>query len=134
MHRIGLSVTNPRQAPKIFSWTTSAGTPLPALFMTSSISVLCFFASFIGSGKLWGWLQNIVGVSNQVCKTMIFCLEEILIRSFFQIAWLSIGLSSWRFRKAWIQQGRPLADLKYRASWTWPWGPPFVVRSLYLYV
>ncbi|KAF8170950.1 amino acid permease-domain-containing protein [Pholiota molesta] len=109
----GLSVTTPRQAPKIFSWTTSAGTPLPALAMTSSISVLCFFTSFIGSGELWGWLQNIVGVSNQ-------------------IAWLSIGLSSWRFRKAWIKQGRPLGDLKYRSSWTWPWGPPFVVSASYL--
>ncbi|KAF9485823.1 hypothetical protein BDN70DRAFT_870714 [Pholiota conissans] len=107
----GLSVTTPPQGPKIFGWTTNAGTPLPALFMTSSISVLCFFTSFIGSGELWGWLQNIVGVSNQ-------------------IAWLSIGLSSWQFRKAWIQQGRPLADLKYRASWTWPWGPPFVIISV----
>ncbi|KAF8177040.1 amino acid permease-domain-containing protein [Pholiota molesta] len=96
----GLSVTTPRQAPKIFSWTTSAGTPLPALAMTSSISVLCFFTSFIGSGELWGWLQNIVGVSNQ-------------------IAWLSIGLSSWRFRKAWIKQGRPLGDLKYRLLQGW---------------
>jgi len=62
----GLSVTTPRQAPKLFSWTTSAGTPIPALLMTSSISALCFCSSFIGSGELWGWLQNIVGVSNQV--------------------------------------------------------------------
>ena len=46
---------------------------------------------------------------------------------FFQIAWLSIGLSSWRFRQAWIRQERPLDELKFRASWTWPWGPPFVV-------
>ncbi|KDR75290.1 hypothetical protein GALMADRAFT_69558 [Galerina marginata CBS 339.88] len=104
----GLSVTSPRQAPKIFSWTTSSGTPIPALLATSSVSALCFTTSFIGSGELWGWLQNIVGVSNQ-------------------IAWLSIGLSSWRFRKAWVRQGRPLKELKYQASWTWPWGPPFVV-------
>jgi hypothetical protein len=46
---------------------------------------------------------------------------------FCQIAWLSIGLSSWRFRQAWIRQGRPLDELKFRSSWTWPWGPPFVV-------
>jgi len=46
---------------------------------------------------------------------------------FFQIAWVSIGLASWRFRKAWVKQGRPLDELKFRASWTWPWGPPFVV-------
>jgi len=107
----GLSVTSPRQAPKLLSWTNSAGTPIPALLVTSSISALCFASSFIGSGELWGWLQNIVGVSNQ-------------------IAWLSIGLSSWRFREAWVRQRRPLDELKFRASWTWPWGPPFVVVSV----
>ncbi|KAF9020623.1 hypothetical protein BDZ89DRAFT_958158 [Hymenopellis radicata] len=102
----GLSVTRPAQAPRIFSWTIR-GVPLPALALTSSISALCFGSSFIGSGQLWSWLQNIVGVSNQ-------------------IAWLSIGLASWRFRKAWVRQGRSLRELKFRAAWTWPWGPYFV--------
>lgn len=111
----GLSVTTPPQAPKLLSWTNSSGVPIPALLVTSSISALCFATSFIGSGELWGWLQNIVGVSNQ-------------------IAWLSIGLSSWRFRQAWVRQGRPLDELKFRASWTWPWGPPFVVVSVSLLV
>lgn len=46
-----------------------------------------------------------------------------------QIAWLSIGLASMRFRQAWIAQGRPLSELKFRARWTWPWGPLFVVRE-----
>ncbi|EGO25175.1 hypothetical protein SERLADRAFT_368585 [Serpula lacrymans var. lacrymans S7.9] len=108
----GLSVVEPRaQAPRIFSRTTASGVPLPALLATSSISALCFGSSFIGSGVLWGWLQNIVGVSNQ-------------------IAWLSIGIASWRFRKAWIKQGRPLHEIKFRAAWTWPWGPPFVVLTV----
>lgn len=104
----GLSVTTPPQAPRIFARTTERGIPLPALLLTSSVSGLCFGSSFIGSGTLWAWLQNLVGVSNQ-------------------IAWLSIGLASWRFRKAWQQQGRSLDDLKFRAAWTWPWGPPFVI-------
>lgn len=64
---LGLSVTAPRQAPKIFSWTTRKGVPLPALLLTSSISALCFGSSFVGNGTLWGYLQSIVGVSNQVC-------------------------------------------------------------------
>ncbi|KNZ72196.1 putative amino-acid permease PB1C11.02 [Termitomyces sp. J132] len=102
----GLAVT--RQAPRIFSRTTQGGIPLYALSLTSSISILCFGSSFIGSGRLWAWLQNIVGVSNQ-------------------IAWFSIGLASWRFRTAWIRQGRSLDELKFRARWTWPWGPAFVV-------
>jgi amino acid transporter len=54
------------QAPSLFLWTTPKGVPLPAMLLTSSISVLCFGSSFIGSGQLWAWLQNLVGVSNQV--------------------------------------------------------------------
>lgn len=108
----GLSVTRPvSQAPAIFSTTTAGGVPLAALLATSSVSVLCFGSSFVGNGVLWGWLQNIVGVSNQ-------------------IAWLSIGLASWRFRRAWVRQGRSLDELKFRAGWTWSWGPPFVIVTV----
>lgn len=60
----GLAAVN--QAPKLFLWTTRAGVPLPSLLLTSSISALCFGSSYVGSGQLWGWLQNLVGVSNQV--------------------------------------------------------------------
>ncbi|KAG8213793.1 amino acid permease-domain-containing protein [Butyriboletus roseoflavus] len=108
----GLSVVSPRrQAPAIFSRTTSTGVPIFALLATSSISILCFASSFFGSGQLWGWLQNIVGVSNQ-------------------IAWLSIGLASWRFRKAWIAQNRSVDELKFYVRWTWPWGPYFVIITV----
>jgi len=106
-----LAATTPAQAPRIFAWTTARGVPVPALLATSSVGALCFWSSFIGSGELWAWLQNIVGVSNQ-------------------IAWLSIGLVSWRFRKAWVLQGRPLTELKFQAAWTWGWGPPFVIVTV----
>ena len=53
-------------APPFFAWTTRGGVPLPALLLTSSFSALCFGSSFIESGQLWAWLQNLVGVSNQV--------------------------------------------------------------------
>lgn len=26
-----------------------------------------------------------------------------------------------------MRQERPMDELKFCASWTWPWGPPFVV-------
>jgi AAT family amino acid transporter len=57
-----------RQAPAFLSRTTEAGVPLPALLATASGSVLCFASAFVGSGVVWGWLQNVVGVSNQVCS------------------------------------------------------------------
>ncbi|KAH7100732.1 amino acid permease/ SLC12A domain-containing protein [Auriculariales sp. MPI-PUGE-AT-0066] len=107
--RVLYSLSVARQAPAFFSTTSANGVPVYALLATSSISLLCFGASFIGAGDLWNWLQNIVGVSNQ-------------------IAWLSIGLTSWRFRKAWVKQGRSLDDLKFQgARWTWGWGDKFVV-------
>jgi amino acid permease len=55
----------------IFGRTTRSGVPIYALAATSSIGALCFGSSFVGSGELWGWLQNLVGVSNQVC--VILC-------------------------------------------------------------
>ena len=123
----GLASIRPvAQAPRIFSWTTKNGVPLPALAATSSVSILCFGSSFIGSGQLWSWLQNIVGVSNQV-KDTTWSLVFMLTRLRPQIAWVSIGLASLRFRRAWIRQGRSLSELKYRAAWTWPWGPYFVI-------
>ncbi|KAI0031058.1 amino acid permease-domain-containing protein [Vararia minispora EC-137] len=99
------------QAPEFLMRTTPAGVPLFALFGTASISALCFGSSFIGNGQLWSWLQNLVGVSNQ-------------------IAWLSIGLASWRFRKAWRRQGRSLSEMKFHSKWTWGWGPPFVIITV----
>ena len=64
--RVLYGLAQASQAPSLFAWTTRGGVPLPALFLTSSFSVLCFGSSFIGSGQLWVWLQNLVGVSNQV--------------------------------------------------------------------
>lgn len=55
---------------------------------------------------------------------IVACADRALLS---QIAWVSIGLASWRFRKAWVAQGRPLSEMKFRARWTWPWGPLFVV-------
>lgn len=75
----GLSVTAPRQAPLTFSKLTPGGVPLAALLATSSVSVLCFGSSFIGSGTVWGWLQNIVGVSNQVCQIVAACPRELIL-------------------------------------------------------
>ncbi|KAL5513804.1 ALP1_1 [Sanghuangporus vaninii] len=50
----------------------------------------------------------------------------------YQIAWLSIGIASWRFRKSWVVQSRYLSEVKFRANWTWPWGAPFIVFSVSL--
>jgi AAT family amino acid transporter len=108
-HLLNLICRLPRRlAPAFFARTTSRGVPIYALLATASISLLCIASSRVGSGELWGWLQNLVGVSNQ-------------------IAWLSIGIASWRFRGAWKKQGRPLQEMVFRSKWTWGWGAPFFV-------
>ena len=105
--RLLYSLAAVRQAPSIFSKISPiTHVPWIALLSTASISGLCFGSSYIGAGTLWTWLQNLVGVSNQ-------------------LAWISIGIASIRFRRALKVQDK-LHQLSYR-NWTQPWGPWVVV-------
>ncbi|KAI5307326.1 ATP-dependent RNA helicase dbp4 [Ascosphaera pollenicola] len=89
-------------APKFFGRLNKQGVPWVAVLATIAISGLCFGASFIGTGQLWTWLQNIVGVSNQ-------------------ISWLCIGIASIRFRRALKIQN--LEHLMPYKNWMYPVGP-----------
>jgi amino acid transporter, AAT family len=64
--RILYSLAKSKQAPAVFARTSQQGVPWVALLATSSGSALCFATSAVGKGALWFWLQNLVGVSNQV--------------------------------------------------------------------
>ncbi|KAB8261364.1 amino acid permease-domain-containing protein [Aspergillus pseudonomiae] len=89
-------------APRFFGHLNRFQIPWVAVLATSVISGLCFGASYIGAGQLWSWLQNIVGVSNQ-------------------ISWVCIGVASLRFRAAIRHQG--LEHLLPYKNWTYPVGP-----------
>jgi AAT family amino acid transporter len=89
-------------APRFFGHLNRFHVPWVAVLSTSVISGLCFGASYIGAGKLWSWLQNIVGVSNQ-------------------LSWICIGLASLRFRAAVRAQG--IEHLLPFKNWTYPYGP-----------
>lgn len=93
-------------APKVFGRLNNNQVPWVAVIGTSIISILCFGSSFIGAGQLWTWLQNIVGVSNQ-------------------LSWIAIGIASIRFRAGLEAQGKTHL-LPFR-NWTYPYGPWFVV-------
>ncbi|KAL8823149.1 MAG: hypothetical protein Q9191_006132 [Dirinaria sp. TL-2023a] len=99
-----LAVDN--HAPRFFSSLNRNQVPWIAVLATSAISILCFGASFIGAGQLWTWLQNIVGVSNQ-------------------LSWIAIGIASLRFRAAIKAQNKDHL-LPYK-NWTYPWGPWFSI-------
>jgi AAT family amino acid transporter len=91
-----------RHAPKVFGKLNRNRVPWIAVLATSAISGLCFGASFIGAGQLWTWLQNLVGVSNQ-------------------LAWIAISVTSIRFRGALAAQNK--THLLPFKNWTYPWGP-----------
>lgn len=103
MFNMGLEGYLPK---RIVSRTNRYKVPYTAVLITWGVGGLCLGASFIGAGTLWTWLQNIVGVSNQ-------------------IAWLCIGITSIRFRRGLAVQGKT-DQLKFR-NWTYPFGPYFVV-------
>lgn len=104
--RLLYSLAMDRHAPQIFARLNRNKIPWIAVLATSSISALCFASSYIGAGQVWSWLQNIVGVSNQ-------------------LSWIAIGIASLRFRAALEVQGRTHL-LPFR-NWTYPWGPWFSV-------
>ncbi|KMZ42455.1 MULTISPECIES: amino acid permease [Bacillales] len=94
-----------RKAPKWFVKVTSNGVPINALILTALIGALAFLSSLFGEGEVYVWLLNASGMSGF-------------------IAWLGIAISHYRFRKAFIAQGRDLSELPYRAKW-FPFGPIF---------
>ena len=74
-------------APKFMGKLNRNKVPWIAVLATSSIALVCFGASFIGAGQVWSWLQNLVGVSNQ-------------------LSWIAIGIASIRFRAGLKAQGK----------------------------
>ncbi|KAL2388021.1 hypothetical protein RJ035_003693 [Blastomyces gilchristii] len=100
--RLMYSLAVDRHAPAFLGKLNRHRVPWVAVLATSVISGLCFGSSYIGAGQLWTWLQNIVGVSNQ-------------------ISWMSIGIASIRFRAAIKRQN--LEHFLPFKNWTYPFGP-----------
>ncbi|MBM7645430.1 lysine-specific permease [Scopulibacillus daqui] len=93
------------KAPRFLTKVNKRGVPVWALIITALIGAFAFLASIFGDGIVYTWLLNISGLSGF-------------------IAWLGIAVSHYRFRKAYVAQGRDLNDLPYRAKW-FPFGPIF---------
>ncbi|ODA83457.1 hypothetical protein RJ55_01971 [Drechmeria coniospora] len=89
-------------APRVFARLNKQQVPWVAVLTTGMVAGLCFGSSFIGAGQLWTWLQNLVGVSNQ-------------------LSWISIGIASLRFRAGLERQGK--THLLPFKNWTYPLGP-----------
>lgn len=104
--RLAFTLGTEGYLPKILTWKNRFGIPYVGVLITWFAGGLCFGSSFIGAGDLWSWLQNLVGVSNQ-------------------ISWLCIGIVSIRFRAGMEEQGKT-HEIVFK-NWTYPYGPWFVV-------
>ncbi|MER2000779.1 MAG: amino acid permease, partial [Lysinibacillus sp.] len=93
------------KAPKMFTKVTKRGIPIYALLATLAVGSLAFLTSFFGDGVVYIWLLNASGLSGF-------------------IAWLGIAISHYRFRRAYVAQGKDLNDLPYRSKF-FPFGPLF---------
>lgn len=95
------------KAPKIFAKLNRRGVPIYALLATLAVGCLAFLSSFFGDGIVYMWLLNASGLSGF-------------------IAWVGIAVSHYRFRKAYIKQGRDLNDLPYKSP-LYPFGSLFAL-------
>ncbi len=91
------------QAPKCFLKLNKRGVPSYALFATVVFGLAAFLTSLIGEGKAYDWLVNISGMAGF-------------------ITWIGIAICHFRFRRAYVAQGKDLKDLPYKATW-FPFGP-----------
>ena len=103
--RVLYAMAKQGMAPRWLSRLNSRGVPVAALIVTSAVGMLAFLASFFGDGVVYVWLLNASGMCGF-------------------INWLAIAVSHYRFRKAYVAQGKDLKDLPFRARW-FPFGPIF---------
>lgn len=91
------------KAPAFLKKVNKGGVPVRALYLTTFVGMLCFLTSLFGDGTVYSWLLNAAGLAGY-------------------ISWLSISVTHYRFRRAFIAQGRDFKDLPYVAKW-FPLGP-----------
>ncbi len=100
-------LSNKGHAPKMFGRVNSRGVPVWALVATTLVGGMAFLTSRFGDGQVYVWLLNASGLSGF-------------------ITWLGIAISHYRFRRAYVKQGRDLSKLPYRAK-LFPFGPLFAL-------
>lgn len=100
------------KAPRIFARLNRKGIPVLALCTTATLGLASFLASLFGNGSVFIWLVNASALTGF-------------------IKWFGIAISHYRFRKAYVAQGRDLNKLPFTAKW-YPLGP--VITMLFFMV
>lgn len=91
------------KAPAFFGKLNSRGVPVNALIATTIVASLCFLTGLYAETTVYVWLVAASGLAGFV-------------------AWVGIALCHYRFRRAYVAQGRDLGKLKYTAK-LFPLGP-----------
>lgn len=97
------SLAKEGKAPKSLLKLNKNGIPINALIITSLVGMLAFLSSFWGEGVVFMWLLNSSGLSGF-------------------LSWIGIALCHYRFRKAYMAQGKDINNLPYKAKW-FPFSP-----------
>ncbi|WAH37616.1 amino acid permease [Alicyclobacillus dauci] len=93
------------KAPRVFARLTRNGVPIYSLVITALIGFVAFLASLVGNGVVYNWMLSAASLTGF-------------------LAWLGVAISHYRFRKAYIAQGRDVNKLVYRAKF-YPFGSIF---------
>ncbi|OOM16618.1 amino acid permease [Clostridium saccharobutylicum] len=101
--RMLFSMAKEGMAPKIFAKTNKRGVPVNALILTTLVASACFLTGIYAESTVYVWIVAASGLAGF-------------------IAWVGIAICHYRFRKAFVYQGRDLKTLKYKAIW-YPFGP-----------
>ena len=101
-------------APRLFARLSERGVPVMALLATAVIGLFGFLSEVMGDGGAYTWLINVSGLSGF-------------------IVWVGIAWCHFRFRRAYVKQGRDLADLPYRAP-LFPIGPIIALVMLVIVI
>jgi amino acid permease len=93
------------KAPKYLKKLNKRKIPINSLITTIIFTYVVYLVSLIGSGEAFNWLLAASGLAGF-------------------ITWISVFVSHFRFRKAFVLQGNKMNDLPYRAKF-YPYGQIF---------
>ncbi|CDH09154.1 probable General amino acid permease AGP3 [Zygosaccharomyces bailii ISA1307] len=83
-------------APKFLAWTDRRGVPIPAITLFNALGLISLMNVSVGAADAYSYIVNLSGVG-------VF------------IVWGTIGVTHFRFRRAWVKQGRTIEELPYKA-------------------
>ena len=101
--RMLYAMAKDKMAPKVFAKLNKRGVPVNAIILTTVVASACFLTGVYAEDTVYVWLVAASGLAGF-------------------IAWLGIAFCHYRFRKAYIHQGRDIKDLPYKAK-MFPVGP-----------